>query len=53
MKLLENPSSGAELVCALGQTDMTLIGCFEILRKALKNVLELPVSCAHRHRKYN
>jgi len=44
---------GAELFLADEQTDMTQISYFAILRKALKNVIELPVFCAHWHSKYN
>jgi len=44
---------GAELFRADGQTDMKLIGYFVVLRKATKDVLQLPVSCAHWHSKYN
>jgi len=43
----------AELFHVDGQTDRKLIGHFAILRKTPKNVLQLPVSCAHWHSKYN
>ena len=53
IKLLEIRPVGAELFRADGQTDMKPVGYFAVLRKATKDVLQLPVSCADWHSKCN